>query len=70
MIPINVEDLQENVLERSDKRSRSFSVFLFGCVAWCLWLARNYFVFNNIVISFPNVFSLPYYIIHAEIAVS
>lgn len=28
MIPINVEDLQENVLERSDKRSRRFSVFL------------------------------------------
>jgi hypothetical protein len=29
--------------------------FLFGGVAWSLWLIRNEFVFHNRVVSSPNV---------------
>ena len=30
-------------------------IFLFGCVAWSLWLIRNDFVFNDVVITSPVV---------------
>jgi hypothetical protein len=30
-------------------------LYLFGAVAWSLWLIRNEFVFQNIVIHSPNV---------------
>jgi hypothetical protein len=30
-------------------------LLLFGAVAWSLWLIRNEFVFQNLVVSSPNV---------------
>ena len=32
-----------------------FLIFLLACICWILWLIRNDFVFNNKVISNPNV---------------
>jgi hypothetical protein len=55
LVPENVEQFQEGVQERSDKKTKSVLIFLFGCVSWSLWLIRNDFVFNNIVISAPEV---------------
>jgi hypothetical protein len=45
----------KRVLNRADKKTGDFLTFLFGCVAWSLWLIRNDFVFNNVVISAPVV---------------
>jgi hypothetical protein len=38
----------------SNRENNSF-VFLFGCLAWGLWLTRNDLIFNNIVASTPDV---------------
>jgi hypothetical protein len=39
------------LIEKLNKCLFSF----FGCAAWCHWLIRNDFVFNNVVISSPEV---------------
>lgn len=53
--PASVADWQENFLEGAQRGSRCFLFFLFGCVAWSLWLIRNDFVFNNVLVSSPDV---------------
>lgn len=53
--PTSVEDFQEHFLECADKNNKKFLIFLFGCVAWSLWLIRNEFVFRNVVVSSPDV---------------
>ena len=53
--PLSVENFQEQFLESADKKNRAFLCFLFGCVAWSLWLIRNEFVFRNVLVSSPDV---------------
>jgi hypothetical protein len=50
-----VESFQEGVLEGADNKTKNFLIFLFGCIAWRLWLIRNNFVFRSIVVSSPDV---------------
>jgi hypothetical protein len=49
--PVCIEDIWDKLIEGS-RRKKNF-IFLFGCLAWSLWLIRNNFVFNNVLISSP-----------------
>jgi transcription elongation factor Elf1 len=52
--PSNMMDLHSKLVEGSNIENNYF-VFLFGCLAWGLWLIRNDLIFNNIVASTPDV---------------
>lgn len=47
--PTSLNDLREIAREGSNRQIKNI-LFLFGCVAWSLWLIRNYLVFNNLVV--------------------
>jgi hypothetical protein len=49
-----MSDLHSKLVEGSNRENNYF-VFLFGCLAWGLWLIRNDPIFNNIVASTPDV---------------
>jgi hypothetical protein len=53
-LPTNLEDIHEKLIEGSNRTNKNF-VFLLGCSSWSLWLIRNDFVFNNVLVSSPNV---------------
>lgn len=53
--PTSVEEFQERVLERADKKTKTVLLFLFDCLAWSLWLIRNDLVFRNVVVFSPDV---------------
>ena len=53
--PTGVHEWQENILEGVQRETYRFFIFLFGCVVWSLWLIMNDCVFNNVVVSSPNV---------------
>jgi hypothetical protein len=38
---------------KSNKQIQNF-IFLFGCVAWSLWLIRNAFIFQDVMVASPN----------------
>jgi hypothetical protein len=42
------------MVEGSNRENNSF-VFVFGCLAWGLWLTRNDMILNNIVASTPDL---------------
>jgi hypothetical protein len=44
-----------NLCRESSNRQTKNIIYLFGCLAWSLWLIRNEFVFQNLVVSSPNV---------------
>jgi hypothetical protein len=52
--PVYMEELWAKQIEGSKKTNRNF-IFLFGCLAWSLWLISNDFVFNNVLIASPGV---------------
>jgi hypothetical protein len=54
LVPCSLEDLHEKLVEGSISQRNNF-VFLFGCLSWSLWLIRNNFVFNNVLVSSPKV---------------
>jgi hypothetical protein len=49
-----MDDIHCKLVEGSNRESGLF-VFLFGCLAWNLWLIRNDLIFNNLVVSSPDV---------------
>jgi hypothetical protein len=53
-IPICLEDLYEKLIVGSSNENKNI-VFLIGCLTWSLWLNRNNLVFNNSLISTPDV---------------
>jgi hypothetical protein len=53
-IPICLEDLYEKLIVGSSNDNRNI-VFLIGCLTWSLCLIRNNLVFNNSLISTPDV---------------
>jgi hypothetical protein len=34
-------------------------IFLFGCCVWIIWIIRNNFVFNNVVLPSPELAVFP-----------
>jgi hypothetical protein len=52
--PSDAVDISNFCYNASNKQTRRV-LYLFGAVAWSLWLIRNEFVFQNIVIHSPNV---------------
>jgi hypothetical protein len=55
-LPDSVRSFQERVLEGVDYfKTKKLLIFIFGCAVWSLLLIRNDFVFNNIVVSSPEV---------------
>jgi hypothetical protein len=52
--PISPDDIYDFCRGGSDSFSRRV-LLLFGVVAWSLWLIRNEFVFQDLVVSSPNV---------------
>jgi hypothetical protein len=52
--PVCMEDLWDKLVEGTNDKNRNF-VYLLGCFAWSLWLIRNDFVFNDMVIASPDV---------------
>jgi hypothetical protein len=49
-----MEELWAKLIEGSKRKNRNF-IFLFGYMAWSLWLIRNDFVFNDVLIASPDV---------------
>jgi hypothetical protein len=49
-----MDELHSKLLEGSIKTNSLF-VFIFGCFAWSRWLTRNDLVFNDIVVTHPDV---------------
>jgi hypothetical protein len=52
--PSDADDIYNFCSNTSNKQMRRV-LYLFGAVAWSLWLIRNEFVFQNVVIHSPNV---------------
>jgi hypothetical protein len=53
-LPTCMEDLIEKLIEGTNRTNRMF-IIVFGCLAWSLWLIRNDFVFNEVIISSPSI---------------
>jgi hypothetical protein len=51
--PVCIEDISDKLIEGSRRKNKNF-IFLFGCMTWSLWLIRNNFVFNNVLITSPD----------------
>jgi hypothetical protein len=49
-----MEDLWDKLVEGTNDKNRNF-VYLLGCFGWSLWLIRNDFVFNDMLIASPDV---------------
>lgn len=45
-IPISMDNIHGKLVEGSSNMNRKF-VFIFGCLAWSLWLIRNDFIFKK-----------------------
>jgi hypothetical protein len=52
--PVCMEDLWDKLVEGTNDKNRNF-VYLLGCLAWSLWLTKNDFVFNDVLIASPDV---------------
>lgn len=52
--PINLNDFLSISCGRRDT-PRPLMIYLLACICWSLWLIRNDYVFNNRVVSDPNV---------------
>jgi hypothetical protein len=52
--PTNLNELHIKLIEGS-ARTNSLFVFIFGCFAWSLWLIRNDLVFNDAILTHPDV---------------
>jgi hypothetical protein len=52
--PVCIEDIWDKLIEGSRRKNKNF-IFLFGCMAWSLWLIRNNFVSNDVLITSPDV---------------
>jgi hypothetical protein len=52
--PITMNDIYNKLVEGSN-RENGYFVFLFGCLTWCLWLIRNDLIFNNLVVTSPDI---------------
>jgi hypothetical protein len=55
LIPTSVADIQECVIGEALKKLKNFLMLLFSSLTWSVWLIRNDFVFNNVVIPSPVV---------------
>jgi hypothetical protein len=53
--PTKVSKYIEEVLEGGNRKTEMLYIFIFGCAAWSLWLIRNDFVFNDLLVSSPEV---------------
>jgi hypothetical protein len=53
--PITMNDIYNKLVEGSNRENRYF-VFLFGCLAWSLWLIRNDLIFKNLVVTSPDIY--------------
>jgi hypothetical protein len=54
LIPTSVADIQECVIGEAPKKLKNFLMLLCGSLTWSVWLIRNDFVFNNVVIPSPE----------------
>jgi hypothetical protein len=52
--PVYMEEVWAKLIVGPKKTSNNF-IFLFDCLSWSLWLIRNDFVFNNVLMSSPDV---------------
>ena len=52
-VPKCDETWLSNIMNGCSRKKRLRLIFLFGCVAWTLWLTRNDLIFRNIVLSSP-----------------
>jgi hypothetical protein len=52
--PSDMKDIHCKLVEGSN-RENSLFVFIFGCLAWSLWLIRNDLIFNNSIATTPDV---------------
>jgi transcription elongation factor Elf1 len=53
-LPETMDDIHCKLVEGSNRENGLF-VFLFGCLAWSLWLIRNDLIFNNSVVPYPDM---------------
>jgi hypothetical protein len=53
-IPTTMKDIHDKLVDGSNRENNYF-VFLFGCLAWSLWLIRNDVIFNNSIATSPDV---------------
>jgi hypothetical protein len=53
-LPETLDDIHCKLVEGSNRENGLF-VFLFGCLAWSLWLIRNDLIFNNSVVTYPDM---------------
>jgi hypothetical protein len=52
--PNSLEELSCKLVEGNKRENANFA-FIFGCLAWSLWLLRNDLIFNNSVAPSPDV---------------
>jgi hypothetical protein len=52
--PNSLEDLSCKLVEGNKRENANFA-FIFGCLAWSLWLMRNDLIFNNSVAPSPDI---------------
>jgi hypothetical protein len=52
--PNSLEDLSCKLVEGNKRENANFA-YIFGCLAWALWLLRNDLIFNNYVAPSPDV---------------
>jgi hypothetical protein len=52
--PNSLEDLSCKLVEGNKRENANFA-YIFGCLAWTLWLMRNDLIFNNYVAPSPDV---------------
>jgi hypothetical protein len=53
--PNSLEELSCKLIEGNERENANF-VYIFGCLAWSLWLLRNDLIFNNFVALSPDVY--------------
>jgi hypothetical protein len=52
--PNGLEELSCKLVEGNERENANFA-YIFGCLAWSLWLLRNDMIFNNFVALSPDV---------------
>jgi hypothetical protein len=66
-----VQDFSENFLSKLGAKRMSVMWIMFEAICWTLWLNRNVFLFNNLLISFlhATIFILISFLQHWMVAV-
>jgi hypothetical protein len=52
--PNSLEELSCKLVEGNERENANFA-YIFGCLAWSLWLLRNDLIFSNLVVPSPDV---------------